>query len=82
MAAMPGRPGRPGERRQLVAMRSDGDAQPGIVQGAHTEEEEEEDDDFDDADIEDIYVRSKFLESWLWTDIRLPDEPKPGRTNG
>lgn len=79
MAALPGVPGPPVERRQLVAVRSE--AQPVIVQGANTEEEEEED-DFDDADIADIYIRSKFLESWLWTDIRLPDVPKPGRANG
>ncbi|XP_059399391.1 ophiophagus venom factor-like [Carassius carassius] len=42
------------------------------------EEEEEvqkfEEDDLDD--LEDIYVRSKFFESWLWTDIRLPSVPK------
>lgn len=43
------------------------------------EEEEEEEQEFDEddlADIEDIYVRSKFFESWLWTDIRLPSVPK------
>nr|NP_001116778.1 novel protein similar to vertebrate complement component 3 (C3) precursor [Danio rerio]CAQ13357.1 novel protein similar to vertebrate complement component 3 (C3) [Danio rerio] len=43
------------------------------------EEEEEgasvfEEDDL--ADLEDIYVRSKFFESWLWTDIRLPSTAK------
>uniref|UniRef100_A0A672LIE0 Complement C3-like n=1 Tax=Sinocyclocheilus grahami TaxID=75366 RepID=A0A672LIE0_SINGR len=43
------------------------------------EEEEEEVEAFDEddlADLEDIYVRSKFFESWLWTDIRLPSVPK------
>ncbi|XP_077082846.1 complement component c3b, tandem duplicate 2 isoform X2 [Siphateles boraxobius] len=43
------------------------------------EEEEEEEQEFDEddfADIEDIYVRTKFFESWLWTDIRLPSVPK------
>uniref|UniRef100_A0A8C1JE12 Uncharacterized protein n=1 Tax=Cyprinus carpio TaxID=7962 RepID=A0A8C1JE12_CYPCA len=38
-------------------------------------EEEDEVEEFDEddlADLEDIYVRSKFFESWLWTDIRLP----------
>ncbi|KAL0159936.1 hypothetical protein M9458_043661, partial [Cirrhinus mrigala] len=28
------------------------------------------------ADLEDIYVRTKFFESWLWTDIILPSVPK------
>ncbi len=42
-------------------------------------EEEEEVEEFDEddlADLEDIYVRSKFFESWLWTDIRLPSVTK------
>ncbi|XP_056613917.1 complement C3-like [Triplophysa dalaica] len=81
LVGMAGIPGPPVERRLYLAVSKDAVAQPAIVQDAHTEEEEEED-DFDDADIEDIYVRSKFFESWLWTDIRLPDVPMPGRTNG
>ncbi|XP_067272243.1 complement C3-like [Pseudorasbora parva] len=44
------------------------------------EEEEDEEEKFDEDDladsIEDIYVRTKFYESWLWTDIRLPSVPK------
>ncbi|KAF4097806.1 hypothetical protein G5714_021814 [Onychostoma macrolepis] len=43
------------------------------------EEEEEEVEEFDEddlADLEDIYVRSKFFESWLWTYIRLPSVTK------
>ncbi|RXN35011.1 complement C3-like protein [Labeo rohita] len=43
------------------------------------EEEEEEEEEFDEddlADLKDNYVRSKFFESWLWTDIRLPSVPK------
>ncbi|XP_043079055.1 complement C3-like isoform X1 [Puntigrus tetrazona] len=42
-------------------------------------EEEEEVEEFDEddlADLEDIYVRSKFFESWLWTDITLPSVTK------
>ena len=23
----------------------------------------------------DVYLRSKFYESWLWRDVRLPDTP-------
>lgn len=54
----------------------------GIIQDAKIEkevEEEEDEQEFDEddlADIEDIYVRSKFFESWLWTDIKLPSVPK------
>lgn len=80
LMGMAGIPGPPPERHLYLGV-GGAVAQPAIVQDAHTEEEEEED-DFDDADIEDIYVRSKFFESWLWTDIRLPDVPIPGRTNG
>lgn len=52
------------------------------------EEDKEEEDDDDDTDVweddeeeweyEDesyVYLRSKFLESWLWTDVSLPNEP-------
>lgn len=27
--------------------------------------------------IDDIYVRTKFFESWLWTDVQLPVAPEP-----
>ncbi|XP_058238339.1 complement C3-like isoform X2 [Hemibagrus wyckioides] len=27
--------------------------------------------------LEDIYVRTKFFESWLWTDVQLPGTPGP-----
>ncbi|XP_052446981.1 complement C3-like [Carassius gibelio] len=29
------------------------------------------------SDLEDIYVHTKFFESWMWTDIRLPSVTKP-----
>ncbi|KAL7831473.1 hypothetical protein SRHO_G00309760 [Serrasalmus rhombeus] len=44
--------------------------------------DEDDDDDDDYASVEDIYVRTKFLESWLWTDITLPGAPEPGATDG
>ncbi|XP_061536079.1 complement C3b.1 [Phycodurus eques] len=34
-------------------------------------EEEEEDEYLDESDV---YLRFRFFESWLWTDVRLPDE--------
>uniref|UniRef100_A0A3B4CQV3 Complement component c3b, tandem duplicate 2 n=1 Tax=Pygocentrus nattereri TaxID=42514 RepID=A0A3B4CQV3_PYGNA len=40
--------------------------------------DEDDDDDDDYASVEDIYVRTKFFESWLWTDITLPGAPEPG----
>ncbi|XP_073669750.1 venom factor-like [Paramisgurnus dabryanus] len=69
-----------------------GYAQPNVMEGhldlypireqsTKTEDEEDEFDE-DDVDIDDIYVRTKFYESWLWTDIRLPLKPKPGSTDG
>uniref|UniRef100_A0A8B9KBN4 Complement component c3b, tandem duplicate 2 n=1 Tax=Astyanax mexicanus TaxID=7994 RepID=A0A8B9KBN4_ASTMX len=42
------------------------------------EEEEEEEDEEDYASLDDIYVRTKFFESWLWTDIKLPGVPETG----
>lgn len=41
------------------------------------EEVEEDNEEYNDEDYEldDIYVRSKFFESWLWTDVKLPDAP-------
>ncbi|KAL0159927.1 hypothetical protein M9458_043652, partial [Cirrhinus mrigala] len=40
------------------------------------DEEEEEFSEEDLADLGDVYVRSKFFESWLWTYIRLPSVTK------
>lgn len=41
------------------------------------EEEEDEDEEWEDLDETQLYLRSKFYESWLWMQIKLPD--KPGR---
>ncbi|KAM9493802.1 complement C3-like [Clarias gariepinus] len=40
------------------------------------EEEYDDEDDDEDYDLDDIYVRTKFLESWLWTDVTLPAAPE------
>ncbi|KAG7315486.1 hypothetical protein KOW79_021574 [Hemibagrus wyckioides] len=44
---------------------------------SRVEIEKESDEEYDDEDYEldDIYVRTKFFESWLWTDVKLPEEP-------
>lgn len=49
------------------------------------EDKKEEEDDTDEwgddeeeweyEDESDVYLRSKFFESWLWTDVSLPNEP-------
>ncbi|KAK2819584.1 hypothetical protein Q7C36_021230 [Tachysurus vachellii] len=41
------------------------------------EEEDEDNEEYNDEDYEldDIYVRTKFFESWLWTDVKLPEAP-------
>ncbi|XP_067441549.1 complement C3-like [Thunnus thynnus] len=38
------------------------------------EEEEEEEEDWDYLDESEVYLRSKFFESWLWKDVDLPSE--------
>lgn len=38
---------------------------------AEDEEEEEEEEEY--LDETQVYLRYKFYESWLWTDVHLPD---------
>ncbi|KAL1005735.1 hypothetical protein UPYG_G00063310 [Umbra pygmaea] len=46
-----------------------------IVQRSFVDEEEEEEEEEDDFTEEsEVTVRSKFYESWLWRDLRLPSE--------
>lgn len=51
----------------------------GIVYSRVREEDREEEDDDEEEweyeDESDVYLRSKFFESWLWTDVSLPNEP-------
>nr|XP_061792030.1 complement C3-like [Nerophis lumbriciformis] len=59
-------------RRHSVSMEK---ATPELVANVENEQvddyEEEEDEYLDESDV---YLRFRFFESWLWTDIRLPDE--------
>ncbi|TNN34346.1 hypothetical protein EYF80_055492 [Liparis tanakae] len=43
-----------------------------LVEEAEEEEEEEEEEEY--LDETQVYLRSKFYESWLWTDVNLPDQ--------
>lgn len=36
--------------------------------------EEEEEDEWEYLDETEVYLRSKFYESWLWVDVNLPSE--------
>lgn len=42
-----------------------------VVMGGKDDEEFSD----EDIDLDDIYVRTKFLESWLWTEVDLPGAP-------
>lgn len=38
------------------------------------EDEEEEEEEWEYPDETQVYLRSKFYESWLWTDVDLPSQ--------
>ncbi|XP_053275525.1 complement C3 [Pleuronectes platessa] len=42
------------------------------LQKAEVEEEEEEEEEWEYLDETQVYLRAKFYESWLWTDVNLP----------
>ncbi|KAL1005734.1 hypothetical protein UPYG_G00063300 [Umbra pygmaea] len=46
----------------------------GLGSSFHKEEKEEEEEEEDFTEESDVTVRSKFYESWLWRDLRLPSE--------
>ncbi|KAF7650478.1 hypothetical protein LDENG_00125500 [Lucifuga dentata] len=70
-----GRPSKPKHTYTNANKVADEDA---VVESARTaaeedeEEEEEEEEDWEYMDESDVYVRSKFYESWLWMDVNLP----------
>ncbi|XP_060943930.1 complement C3-like [Limanda limanda] len=49
-----------------------GNSQVALLQ--EEEEEEEEEEEWDYLDETQVYLRSKFYESWLWTDVNLPSK--------
>lgn len=47
----------------------------GVGRGAPVVDEEEED-EWEYEEESDVYLRSKFFESWLWTSVILPNTPE------
>ncbi|KAK1802347.1 hypothetical protein P4O66_022017 [Electrophorus voltai] len=75
---LPGKLGVHGE--DMTELQSSEHAKQGQLIDIQKEEEEFDEDEYYEAD--DIYIRTKFFESWLWTDIRLPGEGEPGTKDG
>jgi len=44
------------------------------IRAEEQEEMEEEEEEEEYLDETQVYLRSKFYESWLWTDVNLPDQ--------
>lgn len=45
------------------------------VLGEHVEMDDYEDEEEDQyLEERDVYLRFRFFESWLWTEVKLPDE--------
>lgn len=61
----PSGPGLGGSRDGLVAMA-------GMPGPPEEEVEDDEEEEWEYQDETDVYLRSKFFESWLWKDIDLP----------
>ncbi|KAM7394684.1 hypothetical protein PAMP_021470 [Pampus punctatissimus] len=66
--APPGPPGPPGSMPDMYVKTMDRT----IVMKPLEEEEEEEEDEWEYLDETQVYLRSKFYESWLWMDVDLP----------
>ena len=45
-----------------------------IEEDDEEEEEEEEEEEWEYLDETQVYLRSKFFESWLWIGVNLPNE--------
>lgn len=39
-------------------------------------EDEEEEEEWEYEEESDVYLRSKFFQSWLWTSVSLPNTPE------
>ena len=49
-------------------------AEPLLEEEGEEEEEEEEEEEWEYLDETQVYLRFKFYESWLWTDVNLPSK--------
>lgn len=70
LSGMPGLPGPPGPLGRDWAYTDVNKMGPD--EDAHYESEWEDEEEY--LDETDVYLRSKFFESWLWTDVKLPSE--------
>uniref|UniRef100_A0A3B4ZLY2 Complement C3-like n=1 Tax=Stegastes partitus TaxID=144197 RepID=A0A3B4ZLY2_9TELE len=73
-AGLPGLPGPPGQERPIYTSANkmgEEDSLLGVVREAV---EEEEEDEWEYLDETEVYLRSKFYESWLWMDVYLPSQ--------
>ncbi|KAL6461975.1 hypothetical protein MHYP_G00301200 [Metynnis hypsauchen] len=82
LPGLPGPPGLPESPRSPVHRERLVGSSAALPDGFGPKHDEYDDDDDDYASVEDIYVRTKFFESWLWTDITLPGAPEPGAMDG
>ncbi|XP_041789834.1 complement C3-like [Chelmon rostratus] len=62
------------EDRFMLAAAAGSAGLPGLAAGAGAaaKEEEEEEEEWEYLDETEVYLRSKFYESWLWMDVNLP----------
>ncbi|KAL7834034.1 hypothetical protein AOLI_G00289940 [Acnodon oligacanthus] len=82
MPGVPGLPGLPESPRSPVHREGRFGSSAALPGGFVPKHDEYDDDDDDYASVGDVYVRTQFLESWLWTDVTLPGAPEPGATDG
>ncbi|CAN9510720.1 unnamed protein product [Ophioblennius macclurei] len=72
----PGLPGPPGTDGRMTYTDANKMAEEELLMLREVvREEEDEDEEWDYLDEADVYLRSKFFESWLWMDFDLPKEP-------
>lgn len=73
---MEGLPGNPGTINEMTVLNVRPVESVQLSVGEFVEEEEEdEDEEWEDLDETQVYLRSKFYESWLWMDVKLPSQP-------
>lgn len=76
----PGVPGSSGRRLTIAKVNKEPEREYLMPGRAAVDESDEDDLDGDPAEWDEyldetqVYLRSKFYESWLWTDIKLPSQ--------
>ncbi|KAF1394639.1 hypothetical protein PFLUV_G00003160 [Perca fluviatilis] len=85
LPGLPGSPGLPvmsvmsghvGSKLQMTFSSADNMREREVLQveARQEEEKEEEEEEEEYLDASQVYLRSKFYESWLWTDVNLPSQ--------